>query len=213
MAIGRFQVPSQPWLLVNRTPTYLIEGSCAGSMGLAFESLAWTGAVPFWQTLADSGQLTTPEMSFWFTRYVGDANAQEEEFGGTFTLGGRNQTLYTGDVEFLPLVTNAGRKTYWLLGLSRAYLICPRLVSGSSSHTPASLTEITVNKKNVTLPPGNVAAIATGTTLVAGPPAAVSAVYAQIPGSLPLSGKYAGYYGFRTFVFLLVKSRVDIPPS
>jgi len=46
------------------------------------------------------------------------------------------------------------------------------------------------------LPSGNVAAIDTGTTLIGGPSAAVSAVYAQIPGSQQLSGNLAGFYGF-----------------
>ena len=130
--MGDFRVQTQSWLLVSRSPAYLIEGSCSGSMGLAFDTIAWTESVPFWQTLADRGQLTSPEMSFWFTRLVGDADAQEEEFGGVFTLGGRNETLYTGDVEFLPLVTNAGRKTYWLLEISGAYLIRPRHVPAFS---------------------------------------------------------------------------------
>lgn len=56
---------------------------------------------------------------------------------------------------------------------------------------------ITVNGRTVTLPSGNLAAIDTGTTLIGGPSAAVSAVYAQIPGSQPLSGNLAGFYGFR----------------
>ena len=59
---------------------------------------------------------------------------------------------------------------------------------------------VTVNGKSVTLPSGNVAAIDTGTTLIGGPSAAVSAIYAQIPGSQQLSGNLAGFYGFRMFV-------------
>jgi len=61
------------------------------------------------------------------------------------------------------------------------------------------------------LPSGNLAAIDTGTTLIGGPSAAVSAVYAQIPGSQPLSGNLAGFYGFRTFLSLLVDPDLDIP--
>lgn len=135
VTMGGFRVRNQTWLLVDQVPTQLLDGSCSGSMGLAFDNIGWTGATPFWQTLVDGGQLTTPEMSFWFTRLIDNQNAQEEEFGGVFTLGGRNQTLYAGDVEFLPLVTNAGRRTYWLLDLSGAYLICPRSLSGSFSRT------------------------------------------------------------------------------
>jgi len=61
---------------------------------------------------------------------------------------------------------------------------------------------ITVNKKNVALPSSGIAAIDTGTTLIGGPAAAVSAVYAQIPNSQPLSGNLAGFYGFRMFVYI-----------
>jgi len=70
---------------------------------------------------------------------------------------------------------------------------------------------IAVNNKNVTLPSGGVAAIDTGTTLIAGPTAAVSAVYAQIPNSKPLNGSLAGFYGFRMFVSSLAESPLDIP--
>ena len=120
--MGGFQVTNQSWLLVDQTSANLLDGSNAGIMGLAFSAIANTGATPFWQTLAQSSKLTTPEMGFWFTRLLGDASAQQEAFGGIFTLGGQNQTLFTGNVEFLPLVTNAGKQTYWLLNLSGTYL-------------------------------------------------------------------------------------------
>ena len=141
VAMGGFQVPLQPWLRADQIPSYYVDREYSGIFGLAFEIIASTGAVPFWQTLADSGQLTTPEMSFWFTRFVGDQNAQEEEFGGIFTLGGQNKTLYTGDVEFLPLVTIEGRKAYWILNVSGVYLIRPCLVLGYSSPTRFNLRD------------------------------------------------------------------------
>jgi cathepsin D len=58
---------------------------------------------------------------------------------------------------------------------------------------------MTVQGKSVFLPTGNAsyAAIDTGTTLVAGPPAGVEAVYAQIPGSQPGTGKWEGFYSYR----------------
>ena len=128
VAMGGLQVESQPWVLVSETTTGLLTGSRSGIMGLAFDTIASTKATPFWQTLATGNKLTTPEMSFWFTRFVDDPNAQEEEFGGIFTLGGQNKTLYTGDVEFLPLVTDAGQQTFWLLNLSGIFLVCTCLV-------------------------------------------------------------------------------------
>lgn len=118
VTMGGFRVQNQPWLLVDQTSASLLDGSNAGIMGLAFDTIANTGATPFWQSLAQGNQLTTPEMGFWLNRLLGDTSAQTETFGGVFTLGGQNKTLFTGDPEFLPLVTNAGRQTYWLLNLS-----------------------------------------------------------------------------------------------
>jgi len=60
------------------------------------------------------------------------------------------------------------------------------------------------------LPSGNLAAIDTGSTLIGGPSAAVSAIYAQIPGSQPLTGNLAGFYGFRMFALVLVVSLADL---
>jgi cathepsin D len=116
--MGGFQVQNQPWLLVDKTSANLLEGTDAGIMGLAFEAIANTAATPFWETLASDNQLTTPEMSFWINRLDNDTSAQGEQFGGIFTLGGQNSTLYQGDVDFLPLVTNVGKQTYWLLTVS-----------------------------------------------------------------------------------------------
>ena len=58
---------------------------------------------------------------------------------------------------------------------------------------------LTVNGESVTLSSGSgaYAAIDTGTTLVGGPEDAVSALYAQIPGSQALTGDNAGYYVYR----------------
>lgn len=195
VTMGGFQVQRQPWLLVDQTSASLLDGSDAGILGLAFSTIANTGSTPFWQSLAQGGQFSTPEMSFWLTRLLNNNNAQPEDFGGVFTLGGQNKTLYKGDVEFLPLVTSAGRQTYWLLTVSGTHLD----PCFDFSYTPVLTIGITVNGNSVTLPYGNLAAIDTGTTLIGGPTDAVAAVYAQIPGSQQLSGNLAGFYGFRTF--------------
>ena len=139
--MGAFRVQKQPWMLIDRIPVDFVRGSTAGILGLAWESLAATGATPFWQTLADSGTLAAPEMSFWFTRLISDSRTPGEEFGGTFTLGGRNKTLYTGDVEFLPLITFSGQKTWWFLEVTGAHLIRLRLVPDSSSLTSLDLRD------------------------------------------------------------------------
>lgn len=208
VTMGGFQVKNQPWLLVDQTTSGLLDGSNAGIIGLAFDTLANTASTPFWQTLASGGQLSTPEMSFWITREITDPNAQNEAFGGVFTLGGQNQTLYQGDVEFLPLVINVGKPTYWLLNISST----PNTALLYSLLTCVLIIAITVNGKSVTLPStGNTAAIDTGTTLIGGPSTSVAAVYAQIPGSQALGGNLAGFYTFRMIALISVKFALDGP--
>jgi len=43
------------------------------------------------------------------------------------------------------------------------------------------------------------AAIDTGTTLIGGPSAYISQIFANIPGSAPATGDFQGYYTFRKF--------------
>ena len=117
VSMGGFQAQNHSWFLIDKTSVSL-KGSNAGIMGLAFDAISSPGTTPFWQTIANGNKLTTPEMSFWLTRRLGDPNAQEEESGGIFTLGGRNQSLYTGNVEFLPLVTVLDKRAWWLLNMS-----------------------------------------------------------------------------------------------
>ena len=138
VAMGGLRVQPQPWLLINQISGN-VSGSNNGIMGLAFDINPGSGDTPFWQALAEGNKLATPEMSFWFARHIGDPNAQEEEFGGVFTLGGQNKTLYKGDVEFLPLVTDAGRQVYWQLVVSGMYPMCARLVLHSFSPTHLNL--------------------------------------------------------------------------
>ena len=92
----------------------LLEGSASGIMGLAFSAISSTNSTPFWQALGS--QLSASEMAFYLTRFNGDSNATVEEPGGVFTLGGTNSTLFTGDIEFLPMPS--GTPTYWLLTMS-----------------------------------------------------------------------------------------------
>ena len=114
-------------------------------------------------------------MSFWLTRFINDNNAASEEPGGTLTLGGTNSSLYTGDIEFLSV--SGPIPSYWLLELS----------------------SVTVQGKSVQVATGSSAlsAIDTGTTLIGGPSTDVAAIWAAVPGSQPLSGQMAGFYGFR----------------
>jgi len=172
VSMSGFEVSQQPWVLVEEATSGLISGSNVGLLGLAFQSIASTGAIPFWQSLTSGGQLATPEMSFWISRASRDPNAPNEVSGGTFTLGGTDSSLYTGSIEYIDLV-DTNPSTYWLLDVSGVK------VQGKS-----------VNVSTTS------AAIDTGTTLIGASAADVQAIYDAIPGSQPLTGQQKGLYSF-----------------
>ena len=62
-------------------------------MGLAFQTIASSGAKPFWQTLVDDGAWDSPVMSFQLTRFIDQQRAHTLEPGGTFTMGKRRITF------------------------------------------------------------------------------------------------------------------------
>lgn len=101
---------------VDQTTQGLLSGTVSGIMGLAFEAISSTRSTPFWKALVDGNQLTAPEMSFWLARFRGDDDAGSEEPGGTFTLGGTNASLFTGDIEFIDLPVTT--PSFWLLRLT-----------------------------------------------------------------------------------------------
>ncbi|KAJ7587108.1 acid protease [Mycena floridula] len=173
VTMGGFTVTGQTFLAVDQTSSGLLDGSVSGIMGLAFDTISSTRSTPFWQTLAEGNQLTTPEMSFWITRFRTDPQATEEEFGGVFTLGGTNSSLFTGDIEFLPLATQT--PSFWLL----------------------SVSGIVAQGKPVTVTGGAsaLAAIDTGTTLIGGPTNDVAAFWNAVPGARAISNM-AGYFAF-----------------
>ncbi|TFY53179.1 hypothetical protein EVJ58_g9594 [Rhodofomes roseus] len=154
-------------------------GDVQGSLGtdtvsLAGRRLAATGAVPFWQALISQGSLSNPEFAFYLTRFVDDESAETEEPGGTFTIGGVNGSLYSGDITYYDL-TDSTSPTYWTLTISGITVDGHSVSLGSSAAN---------------------AAIDTGTTLIGGPSDAVAAIYDQIEGAEALTGQYSGYYAF-----------------
>jgi len=144
-------------------------------MGLAFQGLASTNALPFWQALVNNGQWTSPEMSVWLTRFLNDNSAQAEEPGGILTFGGTNSTLFQGNVEFLNM-PNGGLQGFWLL----------------------QMNSLTVQGNNVQITTGASAnsAIDTGTTLIGGPTTDVQKIWAQVPGATPMGSDMAGFFSF-----------------
>lgn len=186
-----------PSAVCNEISSGLLSAPVSGLMGLAWQALASSRAVPFWQSLYQGNVLDEPLMAFYLTRFQNDTNAASEEPGGVFTLGlskhpsamllgllfmagTTNTSLYTGQIDYQSIPSDA--ILYWTL----------------------PLTSLTVNSASITLPSGSssYAAIDTGTTLIGGPAAQVAALYAQIPNSAAASGNYQGYYTYRTLLHL-----------
>ncbi|KAI5116824.1 hypothetical protein M0805_006236 [Coniferiporia weirii] len=173
--MGGFTVSAQTLTLVTEITSDFLTAPVSGLMGLAFETIAESKATPFWEALAQGNFLSTSEMSFWLTRFVNDPQATENEPGGAFTLGGTNSSLFTGDIDFVNIPSDV-TPSFWLLPLDT----------------------LTVQGNAVTIPTGDdaLAAIDTGTTLIAGPTTAVQNVFQQISGSQALSGNLAGFFSF-----------------
>ncbi|KAL5531684.1 hypothetical protein ACEPAG_4561 [Sanghuangporus baumii] len=167
-----FSVSNQTFATVDQVSNGLLTAPVSGLMGLAFQTIASSGATPFWQNLVESGAWDSPVMSFQLTRYVDQPRAQSLEAGGTFTMGFVNDTLHAGDIDFVNIPGGTG--SYWIL----------------------EMTELSVGGTSMTLPSGSAsyAAIDTGTTLVGGPASVISQLYAAIPNAQPGTGDYEGYY-------------------
>jgi len=169
-----FSVANQVFAVCNQVSSGLLNNPVSGLLGLAWNTIASSGATPLWQTLAQSNAWDSPVMAFQLTRFVDDQNAEALEAGGSFTMGFVNQSLYSGDIDFQNVPS--GQESWWILP-----------VAG-----------MTVQGNSVNLPTGTASysAIDTGTTLVGGPSSAIQAIFAQIPGSAPGTGNFENYYTY-----------------
>ncbi|KAH8099326.1 aspartic peptidase domain-containing protein [Cristinia sonorae] len=168
-----FEVKSQTFGLVDGTSGGILTSPVSGLMGLAFSSLATSGATPFWEAITNTpGALASPLFGVQLTRFNNDTRASALEPGGTFTLGATNSSLYTGDIDYQDIPS--GAPGYWIQELSG----------------------LSVGGQSITLPGGSLswAAIDTGTTGIAGPADVLEDLYGAIPGSSKGTGQLDGYY-------------------
>ncbi|PPQ78278.1 hypothetical protein CVT25_011737, partial [Psilocybe cyanescens] len=176
MTMGGFTIPSRTFLSVSTLTPGLVDGAISGIMGLAFFSIASTHATPFWQALG-SDQLSAPELGFWLQR----SNDEEvlETPGRVFTLGGRNTSLFSGDVDFNNMPTS--QAMFWLQTLSAA----------------------NVNGKSITIGANtSISAIDTGTTLIGGPRKDVAPIWAAVPGATSAGSDNPGFFVSVGVIFL-----------
>jgi cathepsin D len=161
-------------VVVGRTTSGFLRGRLSGILGLGFERIAQTGYKPWWKVLSDQGVWSAPEMSFYMKREQGNPSATDYEDGGVVTLGGRNPSYYSGQIEF----TNVIGSAWWLVP-----------VAG-----------ITVQGRAANVASGGLAAIDTGTSLIGGPTSDVASIWSQVPGSAPAtSANLEGFYTFRVY--------------
>ena len=95
--------------------TGFVNAPVSGLMGLAFQALARTGALPFWQAATNGNLFNSPEMSFYLARNPKPETETSLAYGGVFTLGGTNATFFSGNIEYHDL---ASTPSFWLLSLS-----------------------------------------------------------------------------------------------
>jgi cathepsin D len=166
-----FSVSSQGFAVVDEVSANMLTSPVSGLLGLGWQSLASSGQMPLWQTLASGNAWSSALFAVQFTRYTNDSTAQQLEPGGVLNMGYTNSSLYTGSIDYIDV---PGTPSYWYI----------------------PLTSITVQGNSVSITSGTTAVIDTGTTNIAGPASSIQAIYAQIPNSQPATGEWAGYYSF-----------------
>ncbi|KZV75095.1 acid protease [Peniophora sp. CONT] len=169
VSLAGFNISSQTFGAVTQIFDNVVPNAASGIMGLAFQSLARTGATPFWQALLNNNQLSNPEFSVYLARnQQKGASSTSSNDGGSITFGGRNTTLFQGDVDFQNFPS----------GTSNAFWY-------------QNVASLTVNGNSVGINSG-LAAIDTGTTLLGGPQDSVSDFWNQVSGSRSIgNGMYS----------------------
>ncbi|KAJ7668345.1 aspartic peptidase domain-containing protein [Mycena rosella] len=167
-----FSVANQVFAVCDEVTNELLTAPVSGLLGLAWKSIASSGATPFWETLASGNSWDSPLMAFQLTRFINQSRSSDLEAGGSFTMGFVNSTLYSGDIEYINMPTST--QSYWILPITAITVQGNSITTGSGSDTYA--------------------AIDTGTTLVGGPSDQIANIYAQIPGSQAGTGNSEGYY-------------------
>jgi cathepsin D len=184
---------------VTQVLNNVIPTNAAGILGLAFQALAKTRAVPFWLALQNDNQLASPEFSFFLSRNEGRAASLSAiNPGGALTLGGRNATLFQGDVDFQNFPNGVAPSFWWqevacALCLSIALAHCIEL-------TPRAA--LTLNNNSISFGNG-LAAIDTGTTLLGGPQDAVENFWNAVPGAQSTGN---GMWSFRAWLSLIISA-------
>jgi saccharopepsin len=110
LVVGELEVPHQLFAESVKEPGIaFIAGKFDGILGLAYDTIAVTGAPPPFFEMVSLGLLQEPL----FGVYMGDANAGSGE--GEITFGATNPDFYEGDIHWAPVTRKYDLNTYALL--------------------------------------------------------------------------------------------------
>lgn len=157
---GGFSVPGQAFLSASLTDAGYRGTDVSGLIGFGWPDLAVSKESPWWYTSAQT----------WEDKRFGcfldrrpwnnpgtDPRPAGVAPGGTLTLGGVDESLFTGDIKYYPVT----EKRFWKIDLEG----------------------VDINGKSVSSGDAKAAVVDTGSTLTYGPPAVIQQIYDAIPGS------------------------------
>jgi hypothetical protein len=134
------------------------EGGVAGILGLAFNQISVDGVVTVFSNIVAQGLVSEPVFAFYLSATDGS--------DGEMTLGGVDQTHYTGELSYIPVLSDS----YWV----------------------GALDGISIKGTNYTSEPYMF--VDTGTSLIGGPNADVAAIAAVVGATLiPGGGGFDQY--------------------
>jgi cathepsin D len=110
VTIGGLKVVDQDFAEITHENGLAFDvGKFDGICGLGFDSISVDHATPLWYNLLNQGLVSEAMFAFWLSK---DPNA---ELGGELTLGGFDNTHFTGDVSWVPLTA----ETYWQIKMDQ----------------------------------------------------------------------------------------------
>lgn len=90
-------------------------GTISGLLGLGWQGISSSGAVPLVQALSQSGNLTSQVFAFGFDAYSASSTSSSNIApGGTMTIGATDSSLFTGSINWNNIATPTG---YWAIAL------------------------------------------------------------------------------------------------
>ncbi|KAG8896937.1 Type I transmembrane sorting receptor, partial [Tulasnella sp. 417] len=104
VAIGSLALQNQPFAVITQASVGF-DGPNAGLMGLAFPSIAQTGATPWFINLANQGLLASNVVSFYLSRQGAE--------GSELCIGCIDTAKFTGEPEYFPLTPGNDSQKFW----------------------------------------------------------------------------------------------------